>query len=89
MCSPVYHSPHLPFYEPCSFILLDLPLTEFKFANPVKCRKHYQLYSKAPLPVAFCVVSSSFLLQSVISRAFSERPSQRLGIISLLAAQSG
>lgn len=36
MCSPVYHSPNLPFYTPSKFILLDLTLTEFKFANLVK-----------------------------------------------------
>lgn len=73
MCSPVYHSPVLPFYTPSKFILLDLTLTEFKFANLVKYRGCYQLYSKTLLPIAFCMGFSSFLLQSVISRAFSER----------------
>lgn len=47
-----------------------LPLTEFKFVNPVKYRGRYQLYSKTLLPIAFRMVFSSFLFQSVISRAF-------------------
>lgn len=48
----------------------DLPLTEFKFVNSVKYRGCCQLYSKTLLPIAFCMVFSSFLFQSVVSRAF-------------------
>lgn len=65
----------------------DLPLTEFKFVNSVKYRGCCQLYSKTLLPIAFCMVFSSFLFQSgCLQGLFQKDWPLRMGVILLLAA---